>query len=147
MTREAARTIGFLDETLFYTEDMDLCLRAHKAGWKIVYLASCSIVHLGGGSTKRAGNFGLHRKIAFQSLWLFTRKHHGAVAAAIVSGMVLGWSLGAVAVGWALSLVFKKNTKQGETARVWRTLAWSLMQWSIGNKKRFRHHLATDPQL
>ena len=145
--REVIQTVGLLDETMFYAEDMDFCMRVREAGWKIFYLASASIVHLGGVSTKRAGDFGFHRKIAFQSFWLFTRKHHGRVVAAMLSTMVFGWSLCAVTLGLCLSVVFRRDTPAGETVRVWRSLAHSLLQWSIGSKRRFRHHLAAAPQI
>jgi hypothetical protein len=45
------KRIGLLDENLpnFYN-DVDLCLRIRKAGWKIVYHPGASIYHHGGGS-------------------------------------------------------------------------------------------------
>ena len=147
VTSDVVQKIGFLDETLFYTEDMDYCMRARAAGWKIFYLASAGIVHLGGVSTKRAGNAGYHRKIAFQSMWLFTRKHHGPAAAAAVSAMVFCWSIAAMVLGTCLCLVLKKDTSAGTTARTWRSLAASLLQWSVSSKKTFRHHLAAAPQI
>ena len=44
--------IGLLDERYFmFSEEIDLCARAHRAGWKVVYLPGACVTHLGGGST------------------------------------------------------------------------------------------------
>ena len=145
--RRVVEAIGLLDETMFYAEDMDYCMRARRAGWTVFYLASAPIVHLGGRSTKRAGAAELHRKIAFQSFWLFVRKHRGAAASARVSTMVFIWSLGAIIAGTLLLMICRAGTPARETARTWRSLACSLLEWSVADKKRFRHHLANAPQV
>ncbi len=46
--------IGPLDERFFmYFEEVDLCLRAKQAGWKIVFFADpdCEVTHVGGASS------------------------------------------------------------------------------------------------
>lgn len=145
--KDVVKTIGLLDETMFYAEDMDYCMRARKAGFEAYFVASASIVHLGGVSTKRAGQVGLHRKIAFQSFWLFTRKHHGKLAGAMLSAMVFAWSLCAVSVGSCLAAIWRSGTAAGDKVRVWRSLASSLLHWSVADKKQFRHHLANAPKI
>lgn len=46
--------IGLLDERFFiYSEEVDLCYRVKKAGWKIYYFPDARIIHLGGQSTKQ----------------------------------------------------------------------------------------------
>ena len=145
--REVIAQIGALDESMFYAEDMDYCMRAHKAGWRVRYVAAAAIVHLGGGSSKRSGNLGLNRKIAFQSFWLFTWKHHGPLTAAALSSMVLFWSLGAVALSSVIAAITSSQSPLADTMRTWRHLAQNLLQWSISRKKHFRHHLASAPQF
>lgn len=50
--REVLEQVGFFDESFFlYYEETDLCLRAQRAGWKIVYLPNASVAHIGGAST------------------------------------------------------------------------------------------------
>jgi GT2 family glycosyltransferase len=52
MRRKVLDEVGVLDEDYFmYTEEVDLCFRAKKAGWEVWYLPRWSIVHLGGASS------------------------------------------------------------------------------------------------
>ncbi|OGR94716.1 MAG: hypothetical protein A2902_04940 [Elusimicrobia bacterium RIFCSPLOWO2_01_FULL_64_13] len=45
---EAGRSLGFFDERFFaYAEDLDLCLRARKAGWKLLYRPESVVFHKG----------------------------------------------------------------------------------------------------
>lgn len=45
--------IGFFDEKIFmYAEDVEYCLRASQAGFRIGWIKQPEIVHLGGGSSK-----------------------------------------------------------------------------------------------
>jgi GT2 family glycosyltransferase len=44
--------IGLLDEGLYtYFDDVDICLRAKRAGWETWYVPESKVVHLGGQST------------------------------------------------------------------------------------------------
>jgi GT2 family glycosyltransferase len=44
---------GFDDRFFVYLEDLDLSLRAHKSGWRIVYLANAQAFHSGGGTSQQ----------------------------------------------------------------------------------------------
>jgi len=143
--RTVFERIGLLDETLFYVEDVDLCRRMQEAGWKVFYLGSVSIVHYGGGSTQNSPNQVLQRQIAFQSFWLYTRKHRGRWVALALSAMVFTWSAAVAAVALPCSWL-----AQGEKRIAFRrhlNLARGLLEWSLFDKKRFKHHLASPPEL
>ena len=44
--------IGLFDERFFFfSEEIDLCPRAHLAGWQVLHVPSAEVVHVGGGST------------------------------------------------------------------------------------------------
>ena len=44
--------IGLLDEGLYtYFDDIDICLRARRAGWETWYVPESKIIHLEGSST------------------------------------------------------------------------------------------------
>lgn len=52
MRRALFERLGGFDERFFlYYEDVDLCFRAHQAGWQALYLADIAVYHQGGGST------------------------------------------------------------------------------------------------
>ncbi|MGP0030902.1 MAG: glycosyltransferase family 2 protein [Acidimicrobiales bacterium] len=52
--RTALEELGGFDEAYFmYAEDMDLCWRAHQAGWGIGYAGAAGITHVQGASTAR----------------------------------------------------------------------------------------------
>lgn len=45
--RAALRDVGLLDEHIFYgPEDVDLCLRMHHAGWRVLYVPHAVVTHL-----------------------------------------------------------------------------------------------------
>jgi N-acetylglucosaminyl-diphospho-decaprenol L-rhamnosyltransferase len=52
--RRALEELGGFDEAYFmYVEDVDLCWRAHRAGWGVAYVPGARITHLQGVSTAR----------------------------------------------------------------------------------------------
>ena len=75
LRREAWEQVGGFDEGFFmYAEDMDWCLRAHRAGWGVSYLPSAEIVHHIGRSSDRAP---LRMVVQFhRSMARFYRKHY-----------------------------------------------------------------------
>lgn len=93
--REVYEQIGGLDEGfIMYSEEMDWCRRAKEAGWGVVYLGTARIVHHGGKSSEQVV---ARRHIHFQTSKIrYFRKYHGAVAAGVLRGFLLGnyvWQL------------------------------------------------------
>jgi N-acetylglucosaminyl-diphospho-decaprenol L-rhamnosyltransferase len=53
--RRAFEEVGGFDPGYFmYFEEMDLCLRLHRAGWKVVFDPLAEVKHVVGGSTRSA---------------------------------------------------------------------------------------------
>jgi len=70
--RAVINKIGLLDENIFmYTEEMEYCYRAKKAGFKIVYYPKIFLVHLGG----KSGTSLLTAKNEFLGIKYFYQKH------------------------------------------------------------------------
>ncbi len=72
--RKVVDNIGKLDERFFmYGEELDWCLRAKKAGWKVIYYPNAEIIHYKGECSKsnsRKATFEFYR-----SMYLFHKKH------------------------------------------------------------------------
>ncbi len=78
--REVFDQIGQLDEDYFmYTEEIDFCYRAKKAGWGITWLPTAEVIHYGAQSTRQAAA-SMFLEL-YHSKLLFFRKHYGRRAA------------------------------------------------------------------
>jgi len=77
LRRAAVERIGFLDDDFFaYNEDVDWCVRARRAGYRIVYAGTTAILHKGGKSLDRTRGQGrLVFYLVGRSSILFIRKH------------------------------------------------------------------------
>jgi O-antigen biosynthesis protein len=74
MKREVYEKIGGFDEQFFmYGEDLDLCYRVQKAGYKVYYVHTTEIIHYKGESTKRSSLD--ETKFFYDAMHLFVRKH------------------------------------------------------------------------
>ena len=73
--KEALDEVGFLDETFFmYGEDIDLCYRIKKAGWKIIYYGKSKITHLKGASSKKQKSKLIYE--FYRAMYVYYKKHH-----------------------------------------------------------------------
>ncbi len=86
--REVYAQIGGLDEAFFmYSEELDWCYRAKKAGWQIVYLPTAQVTHLEGKSSEQVV---AARDVYFHSSKIrFFRKYRGALIAEILRAFLL----------------------------------------------------------
>ncbi|MHB1974089.1 MAG: glycosyltransferase family 2 protein [Acidimicrobiales bacterium] len=100
--RSAFESLGGFDERYFmYAEDVDLCWRARRAGWSVLYEPAASVVHAQGLSTSRrpvAMTIAHHR-----SAWRFARRSTGGAERALLPLVALGLAVRlAVSLGRAL---------------------------------------------
>ena len=75
LRRTMLEHIGLLDEQFFlYFEDVDLCLRLWRTGWRVVFVADLTVTHLGGESSNTDPRNSLGHR--YSSLFAFYRKHY-----------------------------------------------------------------------
>jgi len=97
--RRTMQDIGLLDERFFmYGEDLDWCLRAKQAGWRVMYYPRATIIHYKG----RAVRHNSHRatRAFYHSMWLFHRKHFAESCSAITNLLVYAGILGLGILSW-----------------------------------------------
>ena len=76
ISRAVLEEVGMFDERFFFGwEDADLCLRASKAGYKVVYVPGSAVRHKGFGRTKRERLQGRPLYYASRGHFLFMDKH------------------------------------------------------------------------
>lgn len=74
MRKEVYDKVGGFDEQFFmYGEDLDLCYRIQKAGYKVYYVHSTQIIHYKGESTKRSSID--ETRVFYDAMHLFVKKH------------------------------------------------------------------------
>jgi GT2 family glycosyltransferase len=82
LKKEVLDQVGLLDEDYFiYSEEIDLCYRIQRAGWRLYWVPQAEVVHFGGQSTQQVATEMFlnlyHSKIKY------FRKHHGWAGAQI----------------------------------------------------------------
>lgn len=81
--REVFEKVGFLDENIFmYAEDVEFCLRAQKAGFRVGWTDTAEIIHLGGASSKDPK---FNQWVGeFKGLTYIYRKYYGILTALVL---------------------------------------------------------------
>jgi N-acetylglucosaminyl-diphospho-decaprenol L-rhamnosyltransferase len=87
--RNAFEAVGGFDERYFmYVEEVDLCWRLARAGWKVAYVKEAVVTHVGGvsGATHPYLMIVSHHR----SLWRFAQKTSTGVDVALLPVVALG---------------------------------------------------------
>lgn len=89
MPADAVKQVGGFDEQFFmYAEDIDLCLRFIKAGWRVHYWPRVTVIHVGAGSNINGRRPPAANAAYFHTMAPFIRKHRpgrrGRATAALV---------------------------------------------------------------
>ena len=86
--REAMEQVGLLDANyLFYSEEVDWCLRLHRQGWQVYYVADAHIIHYGGSSTSKLAPSKFHQ-IYWNSFLYYYKKHFGTPAYLLIRALL-----------------------------------------------------------
>lgn len=85
--QETMQQIGLLDENIFmFAEDVDWCLRAKRAGWRIYHHSGASVIHKGGAVATRdlaARVFNTH-----QAKLYFFKKYYGRLSYVLLKAIM-----------------------------------------------------------
>ena len=80
--REVFDCVGLFDESFFlYLEDLDLCLRARKLGFSLLFVPQACVWHIGSASTE--GDLDLRKYHYIKSTIIFLKKHLSRAVAPI----------------------------------------------------------------
>jgi N-acetylglucosaminyl-diphospho-decaprenol L-rhamnosyltransferase len=86
LRRDALDSVGCFDERYFmYFEDVDLCWRLRRSGWRCVYEPGGAVVHVQGAATSRRP-----RRMIVQhhrSAWIHARDRYRGVRALLLPGV------------------------------------------------------------
>jgi GT2 family glycosyltransferase len=97
LRRSMLDEIGLLDEGLYtYFDDLDICLRARRAGWETWYVPESSIVHLVGQSTGVTDTKAVKRTPSywFQARRRYFLKSYGGMRTAMAdAAFIAGYAL------------------------------------------------------
>jgi hypothetical protein len=104
LNRGALDQVGLLDEEYFiYGDEVDLQYRLIKAGWKVYFLPTSTIVHYGGRSMDRWKR----RKMVYRGKLLFYKKNYSFLQTMVLTGMLVLISTGKLLI-WMLAYLFPR---------------------------------------
>ena len=122
LRREVYRDIGGLDEAfVMYSEELDYCRRAKRAGWQVAYHGGAIITHHGGKSSEQVA---AQTMIHFHTSKLrYFRKHHGFAHYALLRTVLLlqfAWQL--ALESFKGSLGHKRDLRAERVRQYWQVL-------------------------
>ena len=120
--REAYEQVGGLDEGFFmYSEELDWCRRMKAAGWRVVYLPSAQIIH---HEAKSSAQVPAATHIRFNTSKVrYFRKSHGALAAEVLRGFLLGSFACQLMLEWVKGLAgHKRELRAARVKAYWQVL-------------------------
>jgi N-acetylglucosaminyl-diphospho-decaprenol L-rhamnosyltransferase len=120
--RQVYEQLGGLDERFFmYSEELDWCYRAKRAGWHIAYFPRARVIHHEGRSSEQVV---AARDIYFHSSKIrFFRKHHGALPAGLLRAFLLAmfaFQILEESAKWLLG--HKRPLRAGRVKAYWQVL-------------------------
>lgn len=130
--RDAFERAGNFNEQYFmYAEDVDLCYKIRKEGWRVCYSGEATVVHHGGGASKWQKGNNWVAIMQRQAILKFCRNSHGRLYAAVFRAAT---ALNAMFRLLILAILSPFRQRAAERQLVHSSLGkWlSVLKWAIG---------------
>jgi N-acetylglucosaminyl-diphospho-decaprenol L-rhamnosyltransferase len=138
--RSALEQVGSFDEQFFmYCEDVDLCYRLARAGWKLFYLSEAEILHLGASASSTVpGTFSV--LMTCESFSKFMRKYHGKAGGAAYRTAAFLGAQARLLMLLILSLPGYVGGRGSQTTlKASRNKYFTITKWALGLKRPAIH--------
>lgn len=87
---ESLKRVGFFDEDYpFWFEDVDLCNKLTKAGFKLYYIPEAEVIHLVGGATDRWQDRAKKETRFWKSLFIYFEKNKSSLESLLVKLIII----------------------------------------------------------
>jgi N-acetylglucosaminyl-diphospho-decaprenol L-rhamnosyltransferase len=132
--RKTFEEVGkFSREYFMYCEDVDLCYKVARAGYRVGYVADARVVHHGGQSSKKAQESSFADVMGHEAIRTFMAKWRGWLYARVyTSSMLLSALVRLVLLGLLPhSLLGKDPSGMTATRRKW----LNILSWSLGRER------------
>lgn len=139
--RKMIEEIGLQDESFFCGgEDLDLCKRAHNAGWKVRYFPDVTIMHVHGASTRHLLGNRFNFDYYYRERLRYFKKYYNPFTVFLFRILVSLGAVPRVLFGW-FRLVFMKTDFNKAYAREYSRLFYRiwLYSWFRENKSLIRY--------
>lgn len=126
----------FSTDYFMYSEDIDLCYKVRKAGWKVVYLQDAIVIHHGGKSSSHSNSSSFSDIMILESRLMFFRKFKNWLYCIIYRILIFFASGIRILFGLSMLPTCKKKEKSAYENMI---IKWmKRMKWSIGGEKWVR---------
>jgi GT2 family glycosyltransferase len=121
---------GFSTNYFMYSEDVDICHKAHLAGWRTYYLPTASIIHYNGQSTKKKPSYFPH-VMQQESRFIYFSKMRGRLYAGCFRASRIPIAMIRMAI-ITLLIVVSFNSERQRQLRFSMGKWFSILKWSLG---------------
>jgi N-acetylglucosaminyl-diphospho-decaprenol L-rhamnosyltransferase len=121
----------FSPEYFMYTEDLDLCYKAHQAGYSNYYTGAFSVIHHGGGSSHQRKENSYGNIQMRESIFKFFQKTRGKFYAGLYKkAMLLNGVMrfGMLSFAFAASMLIGHESKLKSSLIKWK----AIIRWTLG---------------
>jgi hypothetical protein len=138
--RNVFEAVGrFSTDYFMYSEDVDLCFKVHRRGWKTYYIPNAVVVHHGGASSSKSSVKNISDVMMLESRWRFYRKTRSLwycrkYCLAMFSVSLFRISL--LIISWPVFKMLGKAILVDRAFRKWK----ARLRWTIGLENTVKNY-------